>query len=220
MIFPLKAGRLLKMPFKIIAISGVGRAGKDSFYKFAGDFLEEKGISFARFAFADELKKDLDPFIQEKFGFSAFTDETEKKNKIRPLMVEYGKIRRNESHGQYWLNKIKNELLSENGPQVRFVTDLRFARYGKGDELDFMISNGAKIVHVERFTEPDWLGNYEIIPPANGEEEANDPLIKKAATVRFQWHTYLPDLGNHARAEVFKLMERNPELWLNQESQE
>ena len=203
------------MEYKIIAISGVGRAGKDSFYQFAGEFLEEKRISFARFAFADELKKDLDSFVQDKFGFSAFTDDTDQKNKIRPLMVEYGKIRRNESRGQYWLNKIKDVLLAEDGPQVRFVTDLRFARYGEGDELDFMKKNGAKIVHVERFTPPDWLGNYEVIDPANDEEKTNDPLIKRAADVRFQWHTYLPDFGNQARQEVFKLMERNPDLWLN-----
>jgi hypothetical protein len=51
-------------PFKIIGISGVGRAGKDSFYRFASEFLETEGISCGRWAFADELKKDLDGFIE------------------------------------------------------------------------------------------------------------------------------------------------------------
>ena len=202
-------------PFKIIGISGVGRAGKDSFYRFASDFLKEEGITCGRWAFADELKKDLDGFITEKFGFSAFTENTDEKNKIRPLLVEYGKIRRKESKGQYWLNKIRETLLAPEGPQVRFITDLRFAEFGGGDELGFVKSNGGKIVHVERYMDKDFYGSYHVVEPANSEEEKNDPMIRKAADVQFRWHDFskFENGESFARAEVVQVMQQNSGLW-------
>ncbi len=194
--------------FKLIGISGVGRAGKDSFYRFASEFLETKGITYGRWAFADELKKALDPFIQKEFGFSAFTDETELKNKVRPLMVEYGKIRRNESRGQHWLNKIRETILAEEGPQVRFITDLRFAKYKETDELAFVKSNGGKVIHVERYH-----SNNLVVEPANQEEAANDPLIKWAADLRFQWYDWLESGEELGRKAVFEALEKNEGLW-------
>lgn len=202
--------------FKIIGISGVGRAGKDSFYRFASEFLEAQGVSYCRWAFADELKRDLDQFIFEKFGFSAFTEITEQKNKIRPLFVEYGKIRRNESKGQYWLNKIQPTILDKESVfQVRFITDLRFAEYGNVDELAFVQNNGGKIVHIEKYENKDWFGQFHVLEPANAEEERNDPMIRKAADVRFRWHNYnhYEQGENLARSEVWRLMSANPGLW-------
>jgi hypothetical protein len=201
--------------FKIIGISGVGRAGKDSFYRFASEYLNSEGITTGRWAFADELKKDMDVFISEKFGFSAFTENTEEKNKIRPLLVEYGKVRRKDSKGQYWLNKIRDTLLAPEGPQVRFITDLRFAEFGGSDELSFVKSNGGKIVHVERYESKDWYGQFHVLGPANIEEEKNDPVIRKAADVQFRWHDFARFENSESipRAEVERVMQENSGLW-------
>ena len=43
------------------------------------------------------LKKDLDDFVKSKIGISVFTDDTKEKSLIRGLMVEYGKIKRQQT---------------------------------------------------------------------------------------------------------------------------
>jgi hypothetical protein len=203
----------LMQKFKIIGISGVGRAGKDSFYNFAKQILEEKGISSGRWAFADELKKDLDPFIQEKFGFSAFTEITEEKDYIRPLMVEYGKIWRKKSKGSHWLDKIRPQILSEEGPQVRFITDLRFAAFGETDEAHFVQSNGGKIIHIEKLVPINGSGNFEALAPANDEEKVNDPKVKKIADLKFRWNHFSDGKEELGKKAVSDFLERNCRLW-------
>jgi hypothetical protein len=201
--------------FKIIALAGVGRAGKDTFYKFASEFLAENGISSGRWAFADELKKDLDEFVKDKFGYSVFTDDPVLKNEIRDLMVSYGKIWRKKSLGGHWISKIKSSLLAEDGPQIRFITDLRFGKFGEYDEIHFVKSNGGSIVHIERFEEPDWLGNCQIVPPVNEEERQNDPLLKENADVKVQWHDFKTNiLGEEVgRKIVENVFKNNLNLW-------
>jgi len=196
--------------FKIIAISGVGRAGKDSFFRFASEYLHSQGVTTGRWAFADELKRDMDSFITEKFGFSAFTEDTAEKNKIRPLLVEYGRIRRNESRGQHWLKTIEPSILAEEGPQVRFITDLRFAKYGETDELNFVKKSGGNVIHVRRYST-----NGFVQEPANKEEEDNDPLIWRAADLRFEWADWSQFDGGEklARAEVERVMGENRRFW-------
>lgn len=196
--------------FKIIAISGVGRAGKDSFFRFASEYLNSQGVTTGRWAFADELKRDMDDFIQEKFGFSAFTENTDEKSKVRPLLVEYGRIRRNDSRGQHWLKTIEPSILAEEGPQVRFITDLRFAKYGETDELNFIKKNGGSVIHIQRYSVHGFVQE-----PANKEEEVNDPLIRWAADLRFQWTDWECFDGGEkmARAEVERVMSENKQMW-------
>ena len=45
-----------------------------------------------RLAFADELKKDVDQFLVEKLGISAFTEVTEEKEIIRPMLTTWGEL--------------------------------------------------------------------------------------------------------------------------------
>ena len=199
--------------FKLIGISGVGRAGKDSFFNFAKQSLEEKGISAGRWAFADELKKDLEPFILDKFGFSPFTEISEEKDLIRPLMVEYGKIWRKKSKGSHWLDKIRSSILAEDGPQVRFITDLRFAAFGESDEAHFVQSNGGKIIHIEKQIPINGSGNFETLPPANDEEAINDPKVKRIADVKFRWAHFSDGKEEKGREAVENLLERRCGLW-------
>jgi len=198
---------------KIIALSGVAQSGKDSFFRFATNFLHEKGLSTERFSFADELKKDLDSFIQDKFGFSAMTEISEEKNKIRPLMVEYGKIRRKESKGRHWIDQIRPKLLAESGAHVRFITDLRFAEFGAGDELGFVHEIGGKVIHIERIEGKTWLGDWWPKEPANDEERKNDPIIKRAADVKFSWWDFMGGNEKLAQERVNEVLEQNEQLW-------
>ena len=71
---------------KIIGISGFARSGKDLFTTVAQSVLKEHGLKTERYALAYELKNDLKDLIKTKVGIDVFTENTEEKNIIRPLL--------------------------------------------------------------------------------------------------------------------------------------
>ena len=163
---------------KVIGLSGVARCGKDTFCKIAIEFLSSKGILSKREAFADQLKRDLDPFLIEKFGISAFTDCIDEKETLRPIMVAYGESQRDVSNGMCWINQLKNNIagnLEKN--TVTFISDVRYSNEARWIAQDY---KGA-CIHITR------EGNQ----PANEEEAKNDPLVKAQSLARFSW----PDFG-------------------------
>jgi hypothetical protein len=69
---------------KLIAFCGYGREGKDT----AAARLLVNGWS--KVAFGDIIKAQLDPLIQEHLGFSAFTENDIRKDKIRGVLEQWG----------------------------------------------------------------------------------------------------------------------------------
>ena len=176
---------------KIIAVSGVARAGKDSWISFASEYLTERGQTCAEFAFANQLKSDLEAFVLEKFGIDIWTDDTEQKTKIRDLMVAYGRIQRVHSNGQYWIDKIR-PLVTACPADIIFISDCRYPN----DEVDFIHGAGGIVIHISRYSS-DWLGTFkDYRDGANDEERKNDPLVKNKADFRFEW----PDFGDNKEA--------------------
>jgi tRNA uridine 5-carbamoylmethylation protein Kti12 len=73
---------------KVIGISGLARSGKDCFATIATKILTEKyKLKVDRHALAYELKDDLKDLVKKKTGIDIFTEKTEEKNIIRPLLV-------------------------------------------------------------------------------------------------------------------------------------
>lgn len=150
-------------------------SGKDSLCILLQESLSTLGISSQRIALADELKRELDPFLREKFGISAFTRIPGEKEIIRPVLVAYGKVWRARSEGKYWTGLItpKVNSLIQSGV-VPIVTDIRYDEYPE-DEIYWVKKNGGKVVYVSR------MENGSLIPPANEDEKRNDPrLISKS----------------------------------------
>ena len=165
---------------KVIGLSGVARCGKDTFCKFAIEFLSSKGILSKREAFADQLKKDLDPFLLKKFGISAFTDSIDEKKIIRPIMVAYGESKRDVSNGMCWINQLKNNI-EENfkNDTITFISDVRYSNEAQWIAKDY---KGA-CIHITR----------EGTLPANEEEAKNDPLVKVQSLARLNWPDFHED---------------------------
>jgi hypothetical protein len=69
---------------KLVAFTGVARAGKDE----AGRALIADG--FVRHCFGDIIKGQLDPFVRQHLGFSAFTENDVQKRQIRTLLESWG----------------------------------------------------------------------------------------------------------------------------------
>ena len=63
---------------------------RHAFCNYARNYLKSNKYESQRLAFADELKKDVDSFLIEKLGISAFTENTKEKEIIRPMLTTWG----------------------------------------------------------------------------------------------------------------------------------
>lgn len=162
------------MENQIIGICGVARAGKDTFCNIATDRLVRKGHNVSRFAFADALKNKIDPFLEENFGISAFTTNTQEKDIIRPLLVGLGASMRAKDP-DYWIKQIAPEVEeSLHAGRFVFITDVRYK-----NEIEWVHSLKGKTVYVSR----------EGVLPANHEEEVNNVFVEELAKFKIHWDT-------------------------------
>ncbi|MDG1173566.1 MAG: hypothetical protein P8M67_04640 [Opitutales bacterium] len=155
----------------IIGLAGVARSGKDSFFNFCQN-TKVNGKTNLRFAFADELKSELDQFILKEFNISSFTECSREKEIIRPILVSYGMAKRKISEGKYWVEKVKSKIEFIKDSHNCFITDVRFS-----NEVDQIKKLGGICIHIERFNNP----------PANEEEKNEDPIVKSKSDYHFKW---------------------------------
>ena len=163
----------------IIGLTGLARCGKDTFCKYAREYLKSNNYESQRLAFADELKKDVDAFLIEKLGISAFTEVTEEKEIIRPMLTTWGTEIMRKKDDLHWVKKVE-KIINENQKNkiVSIVTDIRFP-----NEIEYIHKIGGKIIHLTM------IGNK----PANDYERENDPLLRKNADCLVEWEKYGDD---------------------------
>lgn len=160
----------------IIGLTGLARCGKDTFCNYARNYLKSNKYESQRLAFADELKKDVDSFLIEKLGISAFTENTKEKEIIRPMLTTWGTEIMRKKDDLIWVKKVE-EIINENQKNniVSIVTDIRFP-----NEIEYIHKIGGKIIHLTM------TGNK----PANDYEKKNDPLLRKNADCLVRWERY------------------------------
>jgi len=170
---------------KIIAVSGVARAGKDTIANGLAKVIGEMNpsIKVFRASFADQLKHEISPFLIEKFNIDPFQADGKEKELIRPLLVAYGCAKRNQTQGRYWLENVEQRIIAEN-PDITIISDLRFAEE-KADELQWLKEKNGKLIHVSRFHLNN--GKKDFVKPANNDEKRNDPILKKEADFLISW---------------------------------
>jgi hypothetical protein len=168
----------------MIGLTGVARSGKDTFYSILKKYLEEKNLKSERIALADNLKKELGNFTNEKFKIDLNKCEGKDKELIRPLMVAYGKCRRVQTEGKYWTSLVDSEVknLKKNNI-IPIITDVRYIEY-KEDEYSWLKSHNGILIHISRK-----LDDGSLIPPANIEEKSNDNKLKAVADYSISWET-------------------------------
>lgn len=158
---------------KLVGITGLARAGKDSFYNFSKPIIEFKNEKHSRYAFADALKEESDELLSKYVGISAFTEKTSEKEVIRPFLVTYGTHVRRKLNPNCWIDKINHKVSSEiNKENWVFITDVRYE-----NEIDWIHQLGGKAVHIQR------EGN--IAP--NKEELDNDPILRNKSDFQVKW---------------------------------
>jgi len=192
---------------KIIGISGFARSGKDLFTTVAQQILTEQGLKTERYALAYELKNDLKDLIETKVGIDVFTEKTEEKNIIRPLLVAYGDVMRKTSEGKYWTNKVQQRI-AKSKSDVVFITDIRYDVYPEDECTWLQNKMNGKLVHITKYKLPTMPSGrrfsvkkikkiYDSAP--NEHELLNNPKIIKRADVAIEWQDYsdCSDIKNH-----------------------
>ena len=95
----------------IIGVSGVARTGKDLFCNiFKKQMKDRYGLIVTQMALANELKKDCEEFLRNKCNLDVWTNDTDEKTKFRNLLVWYGDLKRKETNGRYWVEKLAKSI--------------------------------------------------------------------------------------------------------------
>lgn len=143
---------------RIVGLCGYARSGKDT----AALGLVSRG--WKRAAFADALKKDVFTALAKSYSeehpwavapelpSERWLKDPERKEGLRPLLVEYGRAMRKISSG-HWIARL-DKALNPRGDYV--ITDVRYF-----NEVKWVRDNGGVVVLVDR----------PGVGPANDEEE-------------------------------------------------
>lgn len=166
---------------KIIAISGHARSGKDSLYNILERHYTKQGLKCKRFAFADELKYEVDDFLKSKVGVSAWTNNSSEKELIRPFLVFWGTEFRRGQNADYWIECMKNsEQWRNSSADVHIITDLRFS-----NEYYWLKSLNSTCIYLSRE-----LADGELLQAPNEYEQVNNAWLQSAADIDFLWPTF------------------------------
>lgn len=165
-------------------ISGIASCGKSSLCQVITQYYSS---DLKKLSFATPLREELKEFVKNNFNLNIYTQDPIEKSLIRPLMISYANIRRKQTDGRYFIDKLKIKIKNIKNEYV-VVDDLRFKEYNY-DELDFCKETGI-VIHVKKyFLNNKGYGHIlkEYQRPPNEFEAKNDPLIDRAADYHIDW---------------------------------
>ena len=168
----------------IIGLGGIAQSGKDFFFT---NLKKTTKRNVIRFAIADELKKELFSLIKNTYNVDIFNCSAEDKEKVRPMLLSHGKIRRNDSKGRYWIDKISEKVkdAAKGEKNIVVITDVRYDEFAN-DEVDWVKKelNGF-FVHISKYTEDKGVKVFGL--PPNEDEAINNPKLIEKADYLIQW---------------------------------
>ena len=180
----------------VIGLGGIAQSGKDFFFT---NLKKTTKRNVIRFAIADELKKELFSLIKNTYNVDIFNCSAEDKEKIRPMLLSHGKIRRNESKGRHWINKISEKVkdAAKDEKNIVVITDIRYDEFAE-DEVDWVKKelNGF-FVHISKYTEDKGVKVFGL--PPNEDEAINNPKLIEKADYLIQW----PDKLKEEQAKIY-----------------
>jgi hypothetical protein len=163
---------------KPIGVTGFARSGKDTFFELFNRYCLKNNIKTKRIALADNLKKDLKDFVSQNFSVDILNINGKDKEFVRPLMVVYGKLKREFTEGKYWTNKIQYEIDECISTQtIPVITDIRYSEYQEDELFWLKKKNNGLLVSI----------TLKSNKPANKEEKENIFKIKQQADFKINW---------------------------------
>ena len=180
----------------VIGLGGIAQSGKDFFFT---NLKKTTKRNVIRFAIADELKKELFSLIKNTYNIDIFNCSAEDKEKIRPMLLSHGKIRRNESKGRHWINKISEKVkdAAKDEKNIVVITDIRYDEFAN-DEVDWVKKElSGFFVHISKYTEDKGVKVFGL--PPNEDEAINNPKLIEKADYLIQW----PDKLKEEQAKIY-----------------
>ena len=164
------------MSDRIIGICGPARSGKDTLADSFVEIFKEYKVKTQKLSFAKELKYECKSFVKRTLGIDIFTEVTEEKDIIRPLLVTWGTHVRRKLNDNVWIDALAKRMHSN---KIIIISDVRFE-----NEFNWIKERGGKIIFINR-TLPDGT----LVPNANEEEEKNNSFLQQNADSNFTWTT-------------------------------
>jgi hypothetical protein len=158
----------------IIGICGNARSGKDTMADLIIEILADNKIRSFKTSFADEVKEECRDLLMKTIGIDSFTEETEDKNIIRPLLVTWGTEIRRKLNPNIWIEKLQGKLKNDS---VAIISDVRFL-----NEFEWIKKNGGYCIFIDRVKE-----DGSQIPPANNLEEENNLILRQKCDFHVTW---------------------------------
>jgi hypothetical protein len=179
----------------IIGICGNARSGKDTMAELIAEVLSDIGVKSSKRAFADELKKECRDFVLRTIGIDTFTEKTDEKSIIRPLLVTWGTEVRRKLDEDVWVKKVA-ESLEPN--VVTIVSDVRFK-----NEFEWIRSQDSYCIFVDRVDE-----NGQTVPPANAHEQENNDFLRQNCDFHLTWITVGDDNKKALKSVAIEVLEK------------
>jgi hypothetical protein len=182
---------------KLIGISGVAGAGKDTLLELLRSNLPTQ---VKHFALADDLKRELQPKLLQKYNVDILNCSREEKNKVRHELVNYARDKRIATSGRYWTEKLQPKIenyRNENPKHYIIITDIRHAFYPRDEHVWLKEEMRGILVHVSRYQMVPFVDFQtksskmveRIIPPFNADEKEHDPRVMAKANFKIKWPT-------------------------------
>ena len=205
----------------VIGVTGLARSGKDIYCKIAQSILSANGFHPQKYAFADALKTDVEPFLRDVCKCDVWTDNTEIKTDIRDFLVWYGTTWWRKREPTRWIRLVEEKMKSESWVNASLISDVRYPNEGH-----WVHSKDGWLVHISKYVKlsPDagktWKRKYQV--PPNEQEAKNDPIMQEMSDYKVQWEDLTTQevkinpqelVSNmYLREEVFKSLQACPSL--------
>ena len=206
----------------IVGVSGVARSGKNLFCDLIIEELAKQGYSAKQFALANALKRDCSNFLETYCDLDVHTDNTHNKSLFLEFLVWYGDLKRKQSNGRHWIEKMDEQISRYTG-DVALVSDVRYAHY-PNDELGWVVyEHEGLLVHLRRYERSstaviDETGNVQMnyVQPPNEHERINDPKLREGAHFQLNWPTVddprksleIMNMVNEVTTEIIELVNK------------
>jgi len=178
----------------MIGIGGLARAGKDTLASDLSEIIKaDMGVEVKVYSFALPIRCQVGNLLEDYYHISPFTEDSDEKLIIRPLLVAHGEQMKKQWGKDFWLK----ELLGTIHEDLRYkeffpiISDVRF-----DFEVEAIKNENGQVIHISK------IGNL----PPNEIEALNDPLVAKEADLNHTWPAYNSD-------QVDKCMDHAHILW-------
>ena len=180
---------------KVIGVSGFARAGKDTFVTIAKNILAKHGIVAKQYSFAEQLKKEVEPFLRDTCKCDVWTIDSEIKKDMRDFLVWYGTTWWRKRDPMRWIRNVDSAMrVDTTGVEVALVSDVRYP-----NEAEWVHALGGYLVHVEAYKnqlvycpmtgQTAGATEKKYFDAPNEQEKINDPIVSKASDYLLEWQS-------------------------------